>query len=130
MFMRYRGGGIGHKYMRAIEAAYENMSRKRIHGKGRTHRPVNPEEVVADADDDGDSADNEAEPTGTQAVQGAQGNRQENVTHNCDRDDDDEDDDDYAPSSDESHSSGVSNSDDLDSDEHEGFEEIYGFGDL
>ena len=31
MFMRYRGGGIGHKYMREIEAKYENMSIERDH---------------------------------------------------------------------------------------------------
>ena len=32
MFIRYRGGGIGHKYMREVEAKYENMSLKRTHG--------------------------------------------------------------------------------------------------
>jgi hypothetical protein len=32
MFMRYRGGGIGHKYMREVETKYENMSLERIHG--------------------------------------------------------------------------------------------------
>lgn len=31
MFMRYRGGGIGHKYMREVEAKHENMSLKRSH---------------------------------------------------------------------------------------------------
>lgn len=31
MFMRYRGSGIGHKYMQAIEEVYENMSRERTH---------------------------------------------------------------------------------------------------
>jgi len=31
MFMRYRGGGIGHKYMREVEAKYENMSLERDH---------------------------------------------------------------------------------------------------
>ena len=38
--MRYRGGGIGHKYMREIEEIYENMSRERIHHKERRqHTP-------------------------------------------------------------------------------------------
>lgn len=32
MFMRYRGGGIGHKYMREVEEKYENMSLERVHG--------------------------------------------------------------------------------------------------
>lgn len=32
MFMRYRGGGIGHKYMRDIEERFENMAVERIHG--------------------------------------------------------------------------------------------------
>jgi len=30
--MRYRGGGIGHKYMREVETRCENMSLERIHG--------------------------------------------------------------------------------------------------
>ena len=32
MFMRYRGGGVGHKYMRDIEKKYEEMSLERTHG--------------------------------------------------------------------------------------------------
>ena len=34
MFMRYRGGSIGHKYMHEIETRYENMSLERIHRNG------------------------------------------------------------------------------------------------
>jgi hypothetical protein len=37
MFMRYRGGGIGHKYMREVELKYENMSIKRSHTKSCTN---------------------------------------------------------------------------------------------
>jgi len=45
-------------------------------------------------------------------------------------DEDDDDDDDYDPDSDESRSSGISNSDDLDSDEDCGGHKSYGMGDL
>ena len=38
MFMHYRGGGIGHRYMREIEKKYENMSLERIHGN-RNRKP-------------------------------------------------------------------------------------------
>ena len=31
MFMRYRGGGVGHKYMREVETKHENMSLERTH---------------------------------------------------------------------------------------------------
>ena len=30
--MRYRGGGIGHKYMRDVKKKYENMSLERVRG--------------------------------------------------------------------------------------------------
>ena len=39
MFMRYRGGGIGHKHMREVEEKYENMSRERLHGKQPRPKP-------------------------------------------------------------------------------------------
>ena len=39
MFVQYRGGGVGHKYMREVEAQYEDMSLKRVHGKPRSKRP-------------------------------------------------------------------------------------------
>lgn len=37
--MRYRGGGVGHKYMREIEAKHENMSLERVHGNSRPKPP-------------------------------------------------------------------------------------------
>ena len=43
MFMRYRGGGIGHTYMRAIEQVYKNMSRERIHHKAPKRKDVPPD---------------------------------------------------------------------------------------
>ena len=49
MFMRYRGGGIGHKYMREIEEKYENMSRERVHGDHRS-KPSVPDESGSDGD--------------------------------------------------------------------------------
>ena len=42
MFMRYRGGGIGHKYMREIEEIYDNMSCERVHHKERTQHTSSP----------------------------------------------------------------------------------------
>ena len=127
--MRYRGGGIGHKYMREIEATYEDMSRERTHGKGRNHRAVNQEkEGLMDTNNDGNDVDSEGEagPTGSQTGQGGQANGRANTAGDEDCDDSDGD---YVPPSDDS-SSGISDSDDLDSDDREGFEEIYGFGDL
>lgn len=59
MFMRYRGGGVGHKYMREVEGKYENMSRERLHGK---QRPKPPRADNANADSENDSGD---EPEGT-----------------------------------------------------------------
>lgn len=132
MFMRYRGGGIGHKYMRGIEAAYANMSRKRVHHKKLNRRAVHQEDVVMDinGDGDGNSAESEcrAERTGPQVGQDGQAGGQGDPTDNNEDGGSDEADDDYIPS-DESVSSGISDSDDLDSDTHEGFEEIFGFGD-
>jgi len=43
MFMRYRGGGIGHKYMREIEQLYENMSRERVHHKVSKRKDIPPD---------------------------------------------------------------------------------------
>lgn len=37
--MRYRGGGVGHKYMREIEAKFENMSLERSHWNSRPKPP-------------------------------------------------------------------------------------------
>ena len=39
MFMRYRGGGIGHKYMRDVEKKHEDMSLEHVHGDSRQKPP-------------------------------------------------------------------------------------------
>ena len=57
MFMRYRGGGIGHKYMREIEETYENMCRKRTHHKEQTRRHTPPSKDSANASSSKDAAD-------------------------------------------------------------------------
>lgn len=132
MFMRYRGGGIGHKYMRAIEAVYENMSLERNHSKERGHRANHPEETTTDANDADDNADanstqDKAEPTGHREGKRAQHTANGNDNEGGEGDDDEED---HLPSSDEASSSGTSDSDDLDSDGREGYEEIHRFGEL
>jgi len=138
MFMRYRGGGIGHKYMRVIEERYENMSRERIHHKEYRRRGARSgEEVSMDLDDanDGDGG-GEGNRPGSQASHdtrpGEQGeNRTTQPGDAADNDDEEEeDDDDYNPDSDELCSSGISDSEDLDSDEDYGGYEDYGMGDL
>jgi len=139
MFMRYRGGGIGHKYMRAIEELYENMSRERIHHKGHRRRGTHSTEEASmdlSSADDGDN-EGEREPTGSRvssdARPGGQGENQTTQPGDTvgDSDDsEDDEDDDYTSDSDGSRSSGTSDSDDLDSDEDCGGYESYGFGDL
>jgi hypothetical protein len=140
MFMRYRGGGIGHKYMRAIEETYENMSRERIHHKGRKRGGARSQkDTPMDVDNaDNDDSEGEGEPVGSQADQGTRpGGSTSAVDTNAWRilagdvtdGDDDDDDDDYAPDSDLC-SSGISDSDDLDSDENCGGYESYGLGDF
>lgn len=84
MFMRYRGGGVGHKYMRDIEEKYENMSLERIHGSPpRQHQaqanamdvdgaagsstgeqPRDPAEL--DLSKDGEQAESSTHPRGSQ----------------------------------------------------------------
>ena len=139
MFMRYRGGGIGHKYMRVIEELYENMSRERTHHKEYRHRGARSgEEAPMDVDDTDDGNGNGAgDHPGSQASQdiqpGEQGGNQTTQPGNAadnEDDDSDEDDDDYDPDSDESRSTGISDSDDLDSDEDCGGHESYGMRDL
>ena len=112
MFMRYRGGGIGHTYMREIEEAYENMSRERIHHQEHK-RATSP-----NPDSTNNSSDDEHEPS---ASTGAQATREGNSGSESDSD--------YEPSdSGDSDSSEESHTDDLDS-EGELFES-YGLGDL
>lgn len=68
--MRYRGGGIGHKYMRQIEEIYENMSRERVHHKERKrqHSPSSNDTMdtssmgATDADGTNSGSDDEREP--------------------------------------------------------------------
>lgn len=64
MFMRYRGGGVGHRYMRAIEAVCENMSRERNHHKERKRKRTPPSKDAMDVDDTNTStSESEPEPT-------------------------------------------------------------------
>lgn len=119
MFMRYRGGGIGHKYMRVIEELYENMSRERIHHKVRGDTSLATDTAAVDSDD-------ECESTGasqTRAEAGQEGDR-------ADGDDSDDSDDldfEYYDSGSDSLSED-SNSDDLDSGDED--YDSYGLGDL
>jgi hypothetical protein len=54
MFMRYRGGGIGHKYMRAVEETYGNMSRERIHHKVQKQKAQTNKDTPMDVDSEGE----------------------------------------------------------------------------
>ena len=145
MFMRYRGGGIGHTYMRAIEQIYENMSRERIHHKVRKHNGARPDKDVPMGVDGADGVDDEdvGEATDSQASQDAGSGGEDDAAVvdtsgaatlagdvlDDDNDSDDNDGDEYIPDSD-LRSSGISDSDDLDSDENGGGYESYGLGDL
>jgi hypothetical protein len=64
MFARYRGGGIGHKYMREVEARYENMSLRRIHGK-RPHPGLHQDDDMdVDNADSDDGLEDPLQPSG------------------------------------------------------------------
>jgi len=77
MFMRYRGGGIGHRYMREIEDIYENMSRERVHHKENKHLSSNdPTNVDTVGDSGSDDDGNETEAS--QAVGGSDSNSNSN----------------------------------------------------
>ena len=122
MFMRYRGGGIGHKYMRAIEEIYENMSREQAHHKA-SKQASSPEEPMNMGDVDGGGSDDEHEPDAPTNIQ----------TPDATGDDDNSDLDgsDYEPpetDSGGSGSSGESNTDDVDSEGE--VPESYGLGGL
>lgn len=58
MFVRYRGGGVGHKYMREIEVKYENMSIERDHWDSR---PKPPRDNNVDTNMDTNTAGNDDE---------------------------------------------------------------------
>lgn len=68
MFMRYRGGGIGHKYMREIEEIYENMSRERTHHKEQRCASPSSDPTDPNVCDESGSND-EYEPENTQATE-------------------------------------------------------------
>jgi len=117
MFMRYRGGGVGHKYMRDVEDKHEDMSRERLHGEESRHAP-GPRQV----DEDNDCASDDDEPRdldqpsishGGQAAGSATGSHS---GEGGDGLDDESDDEDYAPSSDDDSSSGSDDSDNILSD--------------
>ena len=118
MFMRYRGGGVGHKYMRDIEVKYENMSRERLHGEQPRHAP-GPHQAD---DEDNDCASDNDEPRDSNQPSTSHSSRAaELATGSHDGEggdslDDESDDEDYtAPSSDDS-SSGSDDSDEVLSD--------------
>ena len=96
MFMRYRGSGIGHRYMREIEEMYENLSRERSHHKER-QRPL-PSSGPSHTEGDSGS-DDEDGPRRTTSAQAAQ-----------DPDDSDLDSDYEPPGSDVDRSSSASGS--------------------
>jgi len=110
--MRYRGGGIGHVYMREIEELYENMSRERIHHKERKGGSA-PTDTAATID-----SDDECEPTGSPQARAEAG---EGDSDPDDSDFEDIDSDLDSPSED-------SDSDDLDSEDE--VYDSYGLGDL
>lgn len=149
--MRYRGGGIGHKYMRAIEQVYENMSRERKHHKERKckHVPLDNEAMDVDDASANDGESDPEEPTRSQtrsdqhAHQGGQhgmsnpdnasggprgdggDGHEEESTDGSGRDEDDEE----GTSGSGLDSSGVSDSDDVVSGD-DLQDESHGFGDL
>lgn len=119
MFMRYRGGGIGHKYMRDIEAKYENMSRERLHGKQPhgEHRPPrapNTDEPGGTSDSDGGPED----PTqpGAPHQDGPSTENPGSDGGGNDEDDEGDEDNDYVPSETGSSSDFVADSDEIASD--------------
>jgi hypothetical protein len=145
MFMRYRGGGIGHKYMRAIEEIYENMSRERTHHKERKRAPPDKDAMDVDNESASDNgrepeaftqpqADQHAgpsKPTGTSDGHGVSGGGEGSSADKSEGEEEGEgedDDEEYAPGSD-SDSSEVDDSDDVASDGGRQ-DESYGFGDL
>ena len=122
MFMRYRGGGVGHKYMRVIEEIFENMSRERLHHQERKRASSSTDATDAN---DVDSSDDEREPQGSEPTKATEGNGR------VDEDDDDDDGSDYEPVEGDSGGSGSSeDSDTYDSDSDGELLETYGLGAL
>jgi len=126
MFMRYRGGGIGHKYMRKIEEIFENMSRERMHHKDRKRGSLAKGTTDTNAVD---SSDDEREPGGserTRAAGATEGGGE------ADEDDEGSDSDsDYEPDETDSERSDSSEDSDSDDSDSEGeLLETYGLGAL
>ena len=117
----------GSKAWRKTEI-YENMSRERNHYKTDKRKGTRPNEdiPISDADgvDDDDGTEDEMPTTATN-ISGV-----ETLAGDAPDDDDSDDNGEYFPDSDSRSSSGVSDSDDLDSDENCGDYESYGLGDL
>jgi hypothetical protein len=113
MLMRYRGGGIGHKYMRDIETKYENMSRLCLHGKKPCHKPgptqANDQGVDSASDSNDEKEDSGPPPADktTEPMAGSLGKV---------GDLDESDDEDYAPSETGSSDGGGIDSDEITSD--------------
>ena len=84
MFMRYWGGGIGHKYMQKVEATYENMSRERSHGKQLRREPGTPQASNEDAHGSGDEPEDDAHNDGEEPMDYAHndGNESMDDAHN------------------------------------------------
>jgi len=120
MFMRYRGGGIRHKYMRKIEEIFENMSLERIHHKERK-RASSEETFDADPIDSSDD-----EPEGSEQTQGAEATEGDGGVD----EDDEGDDSDYEPDEADSGGSDSSDSDSGDSESEDEVSETYGLGAL
>ena len=132
--MRYRGSGIGHKYMREIEEAYENMSRERMHHKEHRHvSPTGPADVNA-SNNSGSEDDCEPQaPTNVQVADSGTSNPPAGNSSGggADGDVSDGSDSDYEPlgtDSGGSDSSGESDTDDFNSEG--GALDDYGLGDL
>jgi len=123
MFMRYRGSGIGHKYMRKIEEIFENMSRERIHHKERKRASSSNETVAADAID---SSDDEHGPEGSEQTQAAEATEGDGGVE----EDDEGDDSDYEPVEADSGGSGSSDGDSDDSESEGEVSETYRLGAL
>ena len=132
MFMRYRGGGVGHKYMREVETKHENMLLDRTHGGSHSRSSC--------TNNTGTSARGGSE---RHRAPGQRGRSQED--DRLDRSESDEDDEDYMPpetngSHDEDFTDSSSDSDgsgptspEADSDEpigSDGGYESYGLADL
>lgn len=119
MFMRYRGGGVGHKYMRDIEDKYENMSRERSHGE-QSHRAPGP--YQANDEDNDHASDDDNEPGDSNQPSVSHGGRaDESATGSDDGEGEDglngeSDNEDYTASSSDNSSSGGDDSDEVLSD--------------